>query len=504
MFIRKRKNPSGSVSVQVIKKSKDKYRVVKTIGCTKDPAKLERLEWKAEKVLQELRRQLSLPLLYPEQVQAAKVLENITDPKVKVIGPELVLGKIFNQIGLGGIEDRLLRHLVIARIAYPGSKLKTVDYLEDYLGIETQVQQIYRLMDRINREHKEDICKIVFAHSKKVLGGEVRVVFYDVTTLHYEAAYEDDLRRIGYSKAGKFNRPQILLALIVGERGYPFAYAVFEGNRFEGHTLLPTLERLNKNFSLPQATVVADSAMLSKENIALLEDKGYEYIIGARIKNESKEIKQRIINHDFENNKILEIEKRRGVRLIVSYSRKRARKDAHNRQRGLQRLEEKMGSGKLTKKQINDRGYNKFLKMEGKVRISIDQGKVKEDGRWDGLKGYLTNSSSSGEQIIKSYSYLWEIEKAFRISKTDLMIRPIFHRRQKRIEAHICIAFAAYAVYKELERQLVGHDISPQAAVESLRTVYEVNFEHQDLPGQEYRRRTRLNKTQKTILEIFD
>jgi len=504
VFIRKKKNLSGSVSVQIIEKTKDKYRVVETVGCTRDYAELEKLSQRAERVLSKLRKQISLPLLYPEQVLVIDTLENITDLKVKVAGPELVLGKIFNQVGLGRIEDQLFRHLVIARIAYPGSKLKTVDYLKDYLGIETQVQQIYRLMDKINREQKQEICRIVFAHSKKILGGEVRVVFYDITTLHYEAADEDDLRRIGYSKDGKFNHPQILLALIVGERGCPFAYAIFEGNRFEGHTLLPTLEKLSQNFSLPQATIVADSAMLSKDNIALLEDKGYGYIIGARIKNESKRLKQEILGHNFESDKILEIEKERGTRLIVSYSDKRAKKDAHNRQKGLQRLEKKMKSGKLTKQQINNRGYNKFLKMQGRVRISINQDKVKEDGRWDGLKGYLTNSSSSGEEIIQSYSYLWEIEKAFRISKTDLMIRPIYHRRRERIEAHICIAFAAYAVFKELERQLAGYNISPQVAVESLRTIYEINFRHQDLPGQEYSRRTQLNKTQKTILDIFN
>lgn len=503
MFIREKKNLSGSVSVQIIEKTKDKYRVVKTVGCARDSVRLEELEQEAEGLLQSLRKQISLPLLYPEQVRVIDALENITDLKVKVIGPELILGKIFDQVGLDHVEDQLFRHLVIARIAYPGSKLKTVAYLKDYLGIKTQVQQIYRSMDKINREYKEEICKVVFAHSKNILGGEVRVVFYDITTLHYEAADEDDLRRIGYSKDGKFNHPQILLALIVGERGYPFAYAIFEGNRFEGHTLLPTLENLSQKFSLPQATIVADSAMLSKENLTLLEDRGYGYIIGARIKNESKRIKQEILKYDFKDNKILEIEKERGRRLIVSYSSKRAKKDAHNRQKGLQRLEKKMKSGKLTKQQINNRGYNKFLEMVGKVRISINQDKIKEDRGWDGLKGYLTNSSSDGEEIIQSYSYLWEIEKAFRISKTDLMIRPIYHRRKERIEAHICIAFAAYAVFKELERQLAQHNISPQVAVESLRTIYEINFRHSDLPGQEYNKRTQLNKTQKTILGIF-
>jgi len=443
---------------------------------------------------------LFLPLFEESQLKVVETLARATDFRVKVIGPELVLGKVFDEMGLGQVEEELFRHLVLARVAYPGSKLKTVDYLRDYLGVETRVEKIYRLMDKINREHQEKITQIVFSHSQKTLGGSVRVVFYDITTLHFEASTEDDLRRIGYSKDGKFHHPQILLALIVGEKGLPLAYATFEGNTFEGHTLLPALEEIRQKFSLPNPTIVADSAMLSKDNLSLLRRQGYGYILGARIKSESEAIKQKILGHDFTQT----FELRKGTdRLIVSYSKKRAKKDARNRLRGLKKLEKGMQSGKLTKQQVNNRGYNKFLKLKGEVQISIDQEKVRADENWDGLKGYLTNRLSNAEEIIKTYSQLWEIEKAFRISKTDLLIRPIYHRRKERIDAHICIAFAAYATYKELERVLVDHQISPQAAVESLRTVYEVVFHHPDTPRQDYRFRCSLNPTQKTILEIF-
>jgi len=501
VFVRKKQNPSSSTSVLIVDKPYGQYKVVKTVGCSKDSKVIAELEKKAHQEILKIRRQPSLPLLYLEQQQLVSFLEGVNNLSVKVIGPELILGKIFDRIGLNQIEEELFRHLVVARIAYPGSKLRTVDYFRDYLGVETKVEKIYRLMDKISKEHQKEITQAIFNHSKKILGGKIRFVFYDITTLYYEASTEDDLRRIGYSKDGKFNRPQILLALVVGEKGAPLAYAVFEGNKFEGHTLLPVLEEINQKFSLPKATVVADSAILSKENLQLLKKQGYEYILGARIRNESEVTKQKILKHDFSES--LELKKGE-ARLIVSYSEKRARKDARNRQRGVRKLQEKMKSGRLTKQQVNNHGYNKFLKLEGEIRISIDQEKIEADEKWDGLKGYLTNSSSSSQEIIDSYSQLWEIEKAFRISKTDLMIRPIYHRRKERIGAHICIAFAAYAVYKELERVLANHAISPQVAAESLRTIYEVRLKHAVLPEEEFILRSSLNPTQKTILEIFD
>jgi transposase len=155
------------------------------------------------------------------------------------------------------------------------------------------------------------------------------------------------------------------------------------------------------------------------------------------------------------------------LRLIISYSDKRASKDKYNRERGLKRLEKQLKYGKLTKSYINNRGYNKYFKMDGDVKISIDREKFEKDAQWDGLNGYLTNSTLSKDEIIENYSHLWKIEKAFRVSKYDLKIKPIYHRLQRRIEAHITINFVAYKVYKKLERQLEKKaTISPENAIE--------------------------------------
>ena len=204
----------------------------------------------------------------------------------------------------------------------------------------------------------------------------------------------------------------------------------------------------------------------------------YQYIIGARIKNESKLVKEKILETKLKDRQIKRIKKSESSRIIISYSDKRAKKDAHNREQGLKRLEKRISSGKLTKSNINNRGYNKYLKLQGEISIEIDYEKYKKDSKWDGLKGYITNSKLSNKQIIENYSHLWHIEKAFRMSKTDLRIRPIYHRLYHRIEAHICISFIAYAVYKELERILYKEKskLSLEKSKELTHNMYEITY----------------------------
>ena len=149
-------------------------------------------------------------------------------------------------------------------------------------------------------------------------------------------------------------------------------------------------------------------------------------------------IKEQIDQAALKDGQILSI-KKQAHKLIVAHSNTRASKDAHNRKRGLQRLEKQLFKGRLTKAHINNKGYNKYLAMKGEINVTIDYEKYKLDARWDGLKGYITNSKLSPKEIIANYGQLWQIEAAFRMSKTDLRIRPIYHRISDRIEAHICI-----------------------------------------------------------------
>jgi transposase len=281
------------------------------------------------------------------------------------------------------------------------------------------------------------------------------------------------------------------------------AFEIFEGNKFEGHTMLPVIESFKNKYKLNRLVIIADSGLLSNQNIEELQKKGYEFILGARIKNEKQEIKDKILNLNLKNGVSEIIDKGNGLRLIISYSDKRAKRDKYNRERGLKRIEKQLKSGKLTKSHINNKGYNKYLKMEGDIKIGIDYDKYEKDAKWDGLKGYLTNSTLSKDQIIENYSHLWKIEKAFRISKHDLKIRPIYHRLQRRIEAHITINFVAYKVYKELERQLKKKNatISPEKAIEIAENIFEIQLEIET--GKTFKKTIILTDEQKYLANLF-
>src|SRR4030066_130987 len=357
MYIRKKPNKSGSISVQIIDPSGEYDRLIKTIGCTKNTDKIKELIEQAHSFISNYTHQTELVFEYNEDKDFLSSL-NSGLKNIQMIGPELILGKLFD------------RHLSI--------------------------------------------------------------VFYDVTTLYFESPDEDDLRKTGFSKDGKHQCPQIVLGLLVSIEGYPLAYEIFEGNKFEGNTMLPVIDAFKQKYSLDKLVVIADAGLLSNKNIRELIDRGYEFILGGRIKNESDKIKQKIISHQFKDGKSMVINRSKGIRLIVGYSSSRAKKDVHNRKRGLKKLEKSLERGTLNKQHINNRGYNKYLRIDGKITLSIDYEKFEADGIWDGLKGYITNSKLDKEKVIKNYKQLWQIEKAFRISKTDLRVRPIYHRLSKR------------------------------------------------------------------------
>jgi len=506
MFVRKKRNKSGSVSVQIVDKSGGIYKVVQTLGSSSDVDEVQRLFLHGQHLVH--RAPSGQQLLFPVKADSELVVENfvagLSNTQIRVVGPELVFGALFDRIGFNAIPEELFRHITIARLVYPTSKLKTADYLFRYRGLSMSASGIYRFMDKISDSYKEIVSAIAYRHTKFRLGN-ISVVFYDMTTLYFESEDEDDLRKIGFSKDGKFQNPQIMLGLLVGEEGLPIGYDIFEGNTFEGHTLLPTLKKIEARYGFEKPIVVADAGLLSGNNVESLARQGYRFIIGGRIKNESEQIKAEILNHvgKLKDGEGFELEKPDGSRLVVIYSCKRARKDAANRDKGVKKLMEQIRSGRLTKQSINNRGYNKFLSIEGKATVALDVEKVKADERWDGLKGYITNTQLTADAVAKNYVQLWQIERAFRISKTDLMVRPIYHQLKRRIESHICIAFAAYAIYKELERLLKQHGVpmSSKRAAELTETMYELEYapEH----GERKKQLLRMDAEQQQLYNII-
>ncbi len=502
VFVRKKKNKSGVVSIQIIDKSSGRYKMLKTIGSSLDPDRIQAFVEEGELWIKNKIGQTELDFSN-ERDFTKSILDNIE--QIAVSGTSILLGGIFDEIGFDAIPDNLFKQLVIARLCFPASKLKTTDLLSKYQFLSVEVQHVYRYMDKLHSTQKELVQDISYRHSLKILENDISVVFYDVTTLYFEVDNEDSIRKRGFSKEGKHQNPQVLLGLLVSVDGYPIAYEIFEGNKYEGHTMLPVINGFKERYQINKLIVVADSGLLTNANIEELCDKGYEFILGARIKNEKGALKKQILGFDYSKTKEQLMQKDDGTRLLVTYSEKRAGKDKYNREKGLAKLEKKIRSGKLTKTNINNRGYNKYLKMDGKISLSIDMEKFNSDGKWDGLKGYLTNTMLSNNEIIENYSHLWKIEKAFRVSKHDLKIRPIFHRVQRRIESHICISFVAYKIYKELERQLKVKDspLSPEKAIDIAKTIYSIQVK---TPNQKHiiSKIILLTEEQKILANLFN
>lgn len=498
MFVRKKKNLSGSVSIQIIKKINRINKVIKTIGSSKDPDEIAHL---FQKGLYELPRLFGATLF--DQICEPEISQ-LNNDNIRVVGPGLIFGKIFQHIGFGAVSDPLFKDLCISRITHPGSKLQLSKYLMENNREDISEDRIYYFMDRLNTRYKTLVEDISFEYTKKVLGGEIGVVFYDMTTIYFESDQPDGFRETGFSKEGKHQHPQIYLGLLVGRNGYPIGYDVFEGSIYEGHTLIPVLERFEKRFNLQKPIVVADAGLLSAENIAILIQKQYSFILGARIKNESKKVKKQILQSNLADEQIAKIIKEDNTSLFVSFSQQRAKKDAFNREKGLRRLEKSLRAGRLTKSNINNRGYNKYLKLEGDINIEIDYQKFEEDQKWDGLKGYITNTNLSGKEVIENYNNLWIIEKAFRISKTDLKIRPVYHRLRDRIEAHICISFVSYLLFKEFERVLTesNSNISVIQAIKQINKMHEVIFNYSN--GNTQRILLRNNQIQQRIMDTIN
>ena len=475
MFVRKKKNRSGTVSVVVADKSSGRFKELKTIGVSSDPEEIARLEVRARQWMDEYSGQLTLD--FDGSAQALREARNTIARIERTLQntPQVILGSIYDRIGFGAIGDDILRHLVIARVCHPRSKVATVAYLKSCFDEDVRLHSIYRYMDRLYSTQREKIQQISVEHTMRILGGRIGVVFYDVTTLYFESAPQpdDELRQAGFSKDGRMAESQIVLGLLVSEDGYPMSYSIFNGGQYEGRTMIPVIDDFVQRFRLTDFIVVADSGLMNAKNVELLESAGYRYILGARIRNEPAKVKDWILAVDRTDGNIAECLRDDGRRLIVSYSDARAKKNAWNRGKGVERLRKAYAKGTLTKENVNRRGYNKFLEIGKDITVSINEEKIAEDCLWDGLKGYITNTDLPGREVISQYHGLWVVERAFRVGKGTLEMRPVFHFTEKRIEAHICICFVAYKVYKELERVIrgLGMKMSVDKVLEIAKTI---------------------------------
>ena len=524
MFVRKKKNRTGTISVVVVDKSHGGYKEVKSFGVVSSDEEADVLSMRAREWISAYGGQQVLDfgrndVQERELKDAERAFANIDS--VFMNAPQMILNPIYDSIGFNRIPDEVLRHLVIARICQPMSKLATVDYLKSHFDEDTSLDQIYYYMDKLYNTQRELVQQISVEHTRKVLGGCVGIVFYDCTTLYFESFIRDKLCEPGFSKDGKSKENQIVIGLLVSAGGYPLAYSVFCGSQYEGFTMVPVVDDFVARFHLKDVVVVADSGLMTKKNVKLLQTGKYKYILGARIRNEAKEVREWVLSLEKVEGTCYEYEREQIVpdpdskepgatlkikeRLIVTYSKDRAKKDAENRKRGIERLKRDFGSGIVKKENINKRGYNKFLEITNDVGIVINEEKIAEDEKWDGWKGYVTNTVIVAKEVVSQYHGLWVVERAFRVTKGNLEARPVFHFTSRRIEAHICICFIAYKVYKELERilKLMKFPLSVDKALEIAKTIPTITMR---LPynQQKLTKTLFLTEEQQSIKPLFD
>ena len=397
-------------------------------------------------------------------------LRDIREQCRMVSGIHEIYGSLYDKVGFGRLmrgcaaSKSVLKDIVMGRLARPMSKKATVELLETDFGINFPVDKVYRMMDVLAKKQRISLLQqITWQYSRQLLDNEISVLFYDCTTLYFESFTEDELRRFGYSKDHKFNQGQVLLALMITTEGLPVGYDIFPGDTFEGKTFKTAIDRIKKHYHVKRAIIVADSGLLSRENITLMETEKLEYIVGARLKSLSVKWQNKILDHtdytkhvkDEETLRITEFQYNKNRRLIVTHSDKRALKDSTDRNKAIESLKQKLQGGANPKKLISNFGYKKYIRLDGEVNVSINQEKIDKESLWDGLHGIFTNINDlSHLELLEHYHGLWQVEESFRISKHDLRVRPIFHWNGNRIRAHIAICYMAFSLIRFLQHKL--------------------------------------------------
>ncbi len=356
-----------------------------------------------------------------------------------------------------------LQIMIAERINEPCSKLQSSFNQQEYLGFSEELiplHHFYRTLDVLSSEEKT-IKEHLFKQNRTLFSTVLDVVFYDVTTLYFESQVEneDALRQKGYSKDGKAHKTQIVLGLLVDKARNPISYQIYQGNTYEGGTMVDALKKMKSQFTIDRVVVVADSAMIDKENRSFMVDNQIDYIIGDSIKTLAKTIRNQLIDKDHHTSLINSGQETftyrelnyKGRRIICTYSAKRARKDAHERQKLIDKAN-KWLSEPSKFKQVKKRGAGRFITTteDGKP-ITLNQDKIEQDACFDGFKALATTTDLAVDDILSKYRDLFEVEHTFRALKSQLEIRPIFHWTDQRIKGHICMCFIAFTFINHLK-----------------------------------------------------
>jgi transposase len=412
-------------------------------------------------------------------------LGDVSEVARRVEGPHEVLGHLFDYLHFDQIlgakgqagGTAMLRDLVIARVMAPDSKRASAAELDEHYGRSYPLDRVYRMMDSLYAR-LDQLKQIVLDATTSLTGGAVQVMLFDVTTLYFESVDADELRKFGYSKDQKYHCTQVVLALATNEDGLPIGYELFPGNTAEVKTLLACMHRWQQSLKVDKVSFVADRALCSRANLSALEAAPWDYVVAMPLRRSLKEAQQAQVLHtslaapcevDGELVWMREFDWE-GRRLIVTYSSKRAHKDRSDRQAIIDRLTAKLGAGqkvdqktgeiKLPKpnaqKLITNSGYLRYVEQaDTGGAFILDEDKIATDAAWDGLHAIVTNdTATSAKDLLARYRRLWVIEESFRTLKHGLAVRPIYHFKPERIQAHIGLCYLAFALTRHAQQRI--------------------------------------------------
>jgi hypothetical protein len=490
--IREVRYSANSVSIQVYKIEKRKRVIIRHIGTARNEQEKRDLLILANDFIEKASKQFFLfkdegasNILYVNQTEFIGVYYSFLYE---------VLSKLVIEFGFDKLKKRLLVDLVILRIMEPASKLRSIELIEEYFGIRHRRQDYYRSAPEwLALKSKVETATLAFAEKHYAFNFDL--LFYDVTTLYFETFEEDELRKNGFSKDNKSQQPQVLIALMVTKEGFPISYEVFAGNTFEGHTIIPVIKGFIGKNNVKNFTVVADAAMISTENVQALKENGINYIVGARLGNLPNDLVETIdTTIQRQDGKSMRIKTDNGY-LICSYTAARFRKDRYEMEKQIEKAKYIIDNPSKNKKL-------KFTKASGQ-KLQLNQKLIDKTQKLLGIKGYYTNVEESivpNGTIIERYHELYKIEQAFRISKSDLQTRPIFHYKEEPIRLHLLICFMALAITKHIELQI---QISIRNFVHECKKITDARLKDQ-ITGKEIRIRVNLTNGTAEILRKLD
>jgi Transposase DDE domain len=451
-FVRRVKTASGATAVQIVHKRGRVVAGIDHIGSAHDTDQLALLDELARERLHAGQQVLEFEPAVGCRADAGAAVVEATSSRLLWEA----LGGVYEALGFGVVGDEVFRALVLARIVEPTSKLDTVRVLGE-LGVDSPSRVTFmRCLKRVvAREYRELTSQACFRHATRT--GPLGLVLYDVTTLYFEAEREDTLRKVGMSKERRVD-PQVTVGLLTDSAGFPLAVHLFEGNKAETKTLIPVLTEFRD--AHPQAAeiiVVADAGMLSAANLLALEEAGFRFIVGSKISKAPYDLAVHLERHGnaFDDGQTIETTRTMGTgkaararRVVYQWRFARYRHDIQATNAMIERAEAVVAGKRPLKR-------DRFVKItkQGADPV-VDWDLVERARHAAGLKGYVTNIGSevmAGEQVVAAYYDLYQVERSFRMAKSDLAARPIFHRLRDSIDAHLTIVFAALAISREAQ-----------------------------------------------------